>query len=196
MKRCVIRVWALFVALFPAMLCAQSMKDVDVGDDIYIQLVDATHFIDNYKETAAVSAQVFSARNQGSDRQYAQFMAFMAHADLSDIKACVAKAYSGPMMTERDARELVELFESPFGQKILDLSQQMVINDIRHGASQGVDPSAWNALSSQDRQQFLEIRSRPSFVHYGQVTSSPAFRAGIGHCLLGSKAAKASGIKL
>jgi hypothetical protein len=196
MKRYLIHVCALFVALSPAMLSAQSMKDSSAGDDIYVQLVDATHFIDNYKEMAAVSAQVFSVRNQGSDRQYAQFMAFMAHADLSDIKACVAKNYADQMMTEGDARELVEIFKSPIGEKILRLSQQMVIDDIRHGAPQGADVSGLNALSSEDRQQLLEIRSTPSFVHYGQVTTSSAFRAGVGHCLLGSKAAKASGMKL
>jgi glycosylphosphatidylinositol transamidase (GPIT) subunit GPI8 len=50
----------------------------------YDDLLEATRFVQNYRETAEVSAKVFGARAQGSDKEYATFMAKVAKADLHD----------------------------------------------------------------------------------------------------------------
>src|SRR5271155_2951605 len=69
------------------------------------ELLEVTHFIKNYKESAAVSAGVFGARAQGSDREYAAFMARVVNADLSDLQACMSRAYAAGPLTQSDAKE-------------------------------------------------------------------------------------------
>lgn len=182
-------------ALTSAGVFAQDMNSAGAAQDIYMQLVDATNFIANYKEMAAVSAEVSAARGQGSDAEYAKVMTNMARSDISDIKGCVARAYSNPPITSEDATELVATFKSPVGKKMLSLSQAMLINYIRHGSPQGPDPAALNSFSDKERQQLIEIRQSPSFVHYNQLIGSDGFKANLGRCIMQSRAFRQSGIK-
>ena len=177
-----------FGALMPASASATS------NGNVYSQLVDAAHFIENYRESAAVSAQVFAARGQGSDADFAKFMASVARYGIADVKDCVAQAFSNPPMTPDDAADLIKIFKSPMGKKILDLGQATMINNIRHMSSQGVDASTVGKFTAEERRDLVEIRRRPSMVHYGQLMGSAVFRSSLGQCIQSSKAARESGL--
>jgi len=186
------RLFTATVALLPFAFFAQATESQNTVNNAYIQLLEATRFISNYKQVASISAKVFAARGQGNDREYASLMAKIAVSDLSDIKVCFAGAYSGNALTVEDAQDLVEIFKSPIGSKILDLSQNMLIANIERAAHQSPSPVV---LTDIDRKQMIAIYKRPSFTHYGTMLSSPSFGANVKTCLMGSRVVRESGIK-
>lgn len=121
-------------------------------------------------------------------------MASVARYGISDVKGCLAQAFSESPITPEDAADLIRTFRTPMGQKILELAQAMLINDIRHGAPQGPDPAFVGALTDSEGQELINIRRQPSFVHYGQLMTSARFQRSIGHCLMTSKAVRESGV--
>jgi hypothetical protein len=117
MNRLLLRGAVVLATLLPMTLLAENDRPADTGTDVYVQLVDATNFMGSYAETARVSAEVFATRGQGSDAKVAKVMASVGRLGISDIKGCVAKAFSNPPMTPQDAADLVETFKSPVGKR-------------------------------------------------------------------------------
>lgn len=64
------------------------------SDGDYLKLLRATRFVENYKQAAVLSAQVFAARGQGTGVEYAQAMGKVAKADLSSADSCIVSVYS------------------------------------------------------------------------------------------------------
>lgn len=196
MKRLLMVFVVLSAALGSGSLLAQEANHSAAPDGVYAELVVATNFLENYKEMAGVAAEVAAARGKGSDPEFANVMASVARYGISDVKDCVAQAFSGPPMTSEDAADLVKTFRTQMGQKVLELGQAMLINDIRHGSPQGVDPAFVNALSAPERQELINIHHQPSFVHYGQLMASAGFQRSMGQCLMESRAARESGVRM
>lgn len=162
------------------------------NDSAYLQLVDATRFIANYKQMAAISAKVFAVRAKGSDKEFASVMATVASADLSDTRQCISQAYASSSLSPTDAKELAEIFRTPIGIKVLDLSQQMLVDDIERGSHKPIDPSL---LTEPERKELFQVYQRPVFARYSRLVVGPTFQAAAGACILSSKAIKASGAK-
>lgn len=141
---------------------------------------------------ASVSAAVFATRTQGSDGQFAAFMAKVAKVDLSDFKLCISKAYAVGSLAVGDAKELVEVFRSPGGQRVLELSQQMLIADLRRGYHKPLDPSYF---TPSDRQNVARIYKMPVFQRYGAFITSPAFKSATRGCVASSAIGRESGVK-
>jgi hypothetical protein len=156
------------------------------------QLLEASRFIPNYKETAAVSARVFGARAQGSDKEYAAFMAKVAKADLTDLQTCLSRAYAAGPLTANDAEELVQIFRSPIGVRLLGLSQQMAIADIERGSHKQLDPSI---LTDSERRELALVYQKPVFARYSAFIISQTCAESTRTCLASSKVAKENGIK-
>jgi hypothetical protein len=185
---------AMAAALCTGTLLAQEANAA--SDGVYEQLLDVTNFLGNYKEMASVSAEVSAARGKGSDPEFSIVMASVARYGISDVKGCMAQAFSEPPITREDAADLIRTFKTPMGQKVLELGQAMLINDIRHGSPQGPDPALVGALTDRERQELINIRHQLSFVHYGQLMASAGFQRSIGRCLMASKAVRESGVKM
>ncbi|NHZ89520.1 hypothetical protein F2P45_10910 [Massilia sp. CCM 8733] len=162
-------------------------------DTAFLQFVDATRFLANYKEMAAVSARVFGARAQGSDSQYAAFMAKVAVADLSDMRGCMGRAYASGSMTSSDAVNLVQIFTSPVGKKVIDISKTMVIDSLEKGTPA---PADWSSITPAERAEVVSIYQNPAFQRYGAHVSTPAFQLAIKTCLKSSKVARENGLEL
>lgn len=183
-------------ALWSAAIHAQATNDATATDGVFDQLVEVTNFLDNYRNMAAVAAEVSAARGKGNDAEFAKLMTSVARHGISDVKGCVARGFSGAPMTPEDAANLIKTLKTPMGQKTLEIGQAMLINDVRHGSPQGPDPAFVSALSDRERQELISIREQPSFVHYGQLLASAGFKRNIGQCLMASKAFRESGVKL
>jgi hypothetical protein len=156
----------------------------------FLRLVDVTHFIPNYKKMAAVSAKSFAARGQGSDREYASFMDKVASSDLSDIRFCIGQAYMSASLSQTDANELVQLFQTPIGIKSIELSQQMLIEDIQRGLHKPFDPQL---LTESERKELAHLSLLPVFVRYSQIVTGSNFQGAVRKCVLASKALRENG---
>ncbi len=150
----------------------------------FVRLVDVTHFISNYKQMAAVSAKAFAARGEGSNREYARHMEEVASSDLSDIRLCVSQAYMSTSLSQTDANELVQIFQTPIGIRALELSQQMLIEDIQRGSHKPID---MQLLKESERKELAQLSLRPVFVRYSQTVAEPNFQAAVRTCALTSK---------
>lgn len=182
-----IQAFVLCLCLSAASGALAGSKDIAV----YTELVDASHFVKNYKRTASETAAIFAARGRGNDKQFAAFLAKVAKADLSDFKICISGAYATGPLTVGDAKELIKVFRSSAGQRVLDLSQQMLVADMRRGYHEPLDPSR---LSESDRQDIVSLYKMPVFQRYGAFISSPAFKSAIQTCLVASKVGRDSGL--
>lgn len=158
----------------------------------YVRLLNASKFIENYKEMASVSARVFAARAQGSDKGYARFMKVVSTADLSDIDGCLVKLYANQGVTSADADEVSSFYESPLGAKVLRLSQQMLIGDLERGYHA---PPPANSFTADEQQKIIDAYQSPALSHYNRKIASRDFGLGVSKCLATSKAVKQSGIK-
>jgi hypothetical protein len=158
----------------------------------FVELLTATRFIENYKETAAVSARVFAARGQGSDKEYSAFMAKVASANLSDMRLCLAHAYAATSLTIADARELVAIFKTPIGLKVIDLSQRWNLSNITRGSVKPMDASL---LSDSERIELSQLYKRSVFARYNSVVAGESIAAATRACLGSSKVAKEADVK-
>jgi hypothetical protein len=170
---------------------AQERSGV-AGHTPFDELLEVTYFIKNYKESAVVSARVLGARNQGSDREYAAFMARVVDADLSDLQACMGRAYAAGPLTVADAEELVRIFQSRIGVRVLDLTQQVVIADIERGFHKPLDVAL---LGDSERREIALLFQRPVFVRYNAYIASQAQAVSTRACIAASRVGKESGIK-
>lgn len=82
---------------------------------------------------SAVSARVFGARAQGSDREFAAFSAKVLVAYLTDYRGCMSRAYAVGPLTEADARELTRIFRTPAEERWNVIAQQSLISAIETG---------------------------------------------------------------
>ena len=192
MKRIRIIAICILTAFAETAESGQLIASDDKADDPFVQLVKATRFVANYKESAIVSAKVFGARAQGSDKEYAGFMAKVVSADLTDIQDCMSRVYAAGPLTSTDAESLVAIFKSPIGTRVLDLSQSMVIADIERGIHKPPDPSV---LTEAERRELAMLYQTPVFARYNALVTSQLFSVAVGACLALSKVAKESGIK-
>ncbi|NHZ63968.1 hypothetical protein [Massilia genomosp. 1] len=161
-------------------------------DAAFLQLVDATRFLANYKEMAAVSARVSTKRAQGDQNPYAAFLAKVAVADLSDIRDCMGRAYASGPITPTDAVQLVRIFNSPLGKKVIDITHRSIIAKLDQDAFPRVD---WSSVTDDERTEMPSIFENPAFQHYAAVISNPAFEQATMACLVSSKVGKANGFK-
>jgi hypothetical protein len=140
---------------------------------------------------AAISARVFAARAQGSDKEYAQLMSVIATADLSDANECLVALYSGQDLTREDVAALISIFESPLGRKLLGESERMLLAAIERGGQQ---PMAPDAFTEDEKRGLQQVRENPSFLKYGRMTANQRFATGMIDCIGKSDAVKKSGL--
>lgn len=158
----------------------------------YLRLLKATKYIENYKEAAAVSARVFNARGEGNDKEFARFMNIVATSNLSDVRACMADVYKTHDLTHKDVINLISIFESPLGVKILDQSKRMMIADIEQGNHQALPT---NLFTDKERHEMEKMQQNASYRKYGLMTANREFAKGMMKCITESSAVKKAGIK-
>ena len=158
------------------------------------RLLEVLHFVRAYQEMAAVSERVFKERNQGTDAEFARFMGVVARADLSDMNDCVLN------LVERRGRfgqaevdELVAIFESPLGKKVLAETNRVMRATIEQ---QIVVKPSFDSFSPQDLQRIREIYQTAVFQKYGAMVSSKEWANGMMQCVLASKDVRAANLKL
>lgn len=179
---------AFVLAQVVTVACAATVGD----SEPFLDLLRATRFIEQYKETAAVSARIYAARGQGSDKEFAMFMAKMAQSDLSDVESCMARSYAAGPLTTSDAQELATAFRSPIGVKVLAVSLRWQTANIERGSVQPMDASH---LSDGERLELAELHRKPAFARYNTMATSASTAAATRTCLAASKVAKGTGIK-
>jgi hypothetical protein len=173
-------------------LAEESPVSLSTSTNQYNRLLSASKLVENYKEMASVSARVFAARAQGSDKEYAKFMKVISTADLSDIDGCLVNLYPNQGLTEAEATEVSSFFESSLGTKILRVSQQMLIGDIERGYHV---PPPTDILADEERQKVKDVYQNTAFNKYNRTVASREFSSGITRCLAASRAVQRSGIK-
>lgn len=161
-------------------------------DKAFLQLVDATRFLANYKEMAGVSARVSAKRAPSEQNPNAAFLAKVAVADLSDMRDCMGRSYAGGPITPKDAVQLVRMFNSPLGKKVLDITHKGIIASLDKDA---YPPADWSSITEEERPQTQAFFENPAFEHYGSLISNPAFEQATTACLAASKVGKANGFK-
>lgn len=193
MTKLILSIFVVCLALgvFNALAEESTASSVSVTSE-YNRLLSASKFVENYKEMAVVSARVFAARAQGSDKEYARFMRVISTADLSDIDGCLVNLYSNQGLTVDEATEVSLFFESAIGTKILRISQQTLIGDIERGHH--VPPPA-DSFTDEDRLKARDVYQNAAFSKYSRMVAGPKFMMGITRCLVASRAVQRSGIK-
>ena len=189
--RCLLRALgalALALAAFPA--AAQKVAEAPAAD--YLRLLQASRNVEQFKQVAAVSARIFGARGQGSDKEYAQLMGVIATADLSDADQCLVGLYRGQELTREDVATLISIFESPLGAKLLEHSERMLLAALERGGPQPLPP---DAFTEDEKRGLQQIRENPAFLKYGRVTANQRFATGMIDCIGQSDAVKKSGIR-
>jgi hypothetical protein len=182
---------ALALAALPALAQrAAQVSDVPAAD--YLRLLHASRNVEQFKQVAAVSARVYGARDKGTDKEYAQLMGVIATADLSDANDCLVNLYRSQELTREDVAELISIFESPLGVKLLEHSERMLLAAIERGGSQPMQPAAF---SDDEKRGLQEIRENAAFRKYGAVTANQRFATGMIDCIGQSEAVKKTGIK-
>ena len=190
MARLLRAICALAVALATWPAAAQKAAEVAAAD--YLRLLHASRNVEQFKQVAAVSARVFSARGQGSDKDYARLMSVIAGADLSDADECLVGLYRSQDLTRDDVAALISIFESPLGLKLLEQSERMLLAAIERGGQQPMPP---DAFTEDEKRGLQQIREHPSFLKYGRMTANQRFATGMIDCIGQSDAVKKSGIK-
>lgn len=180
----------LFLSACNAALGADTSAIQAEPDKAFLQLVDATRFLAHYKETAAVSARVSGKRARGEQNPHAAFMAKVAVADLSDMRACMGRAYASGPITPADAVQLVRMFNSPLGKKVLDITHKGMLASLDKDAYRPVD---WSSITEEERAETPAFFAHPAFAHYGALMSDPAFGQAVTACLAASRVGKANG---
>ena len=180
---------ALLLAL--AAPAAHSKGGGDIPTSDYLRLLKASKIIESYQKSAAVSAQVFSARNQGSDKQFARFMGVVATADLSDVDGCMINMYKTQNFSQQDITYLISYFESPLGVKVLAQGLRVRIANIRTGRN---DPLPQNIFTETEKHKLMEVTQNPSYQKYGMMVSSRNWAVGLVNCIGHSAAVKKAGI--
>jgi len=180
------------VLLALATSSAWGQAGPEATHDDYVRLLKATKYLESFKQTAAVSARVASARGQGSDPEYARFMNVVATADLSDAEGCLADVYATQSMEQEQAQTLIEFFESPLGGKFLEHSQRMFMADVERGSH---EPLPTDTFSEAEKAQIAELQQDAAFVKYGQIVSNKDVWAGMMKCIMDAAAVKKVGIK-
>ena len=180
------------LSLFPsALIIAASVCRAEGSPDVtsseYIRLLRATRFVENFQESAAVTARVLNAREQGNDNKYARFMSIVAKADLSDTTDCMVGVYRAQGLTHDDVIKISSFFESPLGIKLLTRSQQMAITDIERGSHQ---PPPQNVFNEEERKMLAEKLQNPSIRKYGSITGNKEFSASMFKCITESSTVK------
>ena len=183
---------AIAVAIFLSASPSQAQGDIPVPTTEYRRLLEATQFVDNYKKTAAVSARVFAARGQGSDKQYAAFMGVVAKADLSDIGGCLVDVYKTQNLSQQDVSSLIAFFESTLGQKLLLEGRRMMEADIERGSHQAL---AADAFTEEEKRGINEVQKTEWYMKYARMTADRGVAAANMNCIVQSHAVKSSGIK-
>jgi hypothetical protein len=189
MKRFILTSFAIVLIVFP--LFAFSAQK-DANKYAYARFIRSIRYIDNYKESAAAMASKIGNSAKGSDEQFAKLMRVVAVSDISDISPCLGNVYAHHNLTEDEANELSEIFESPTGVKLIHASQKTMISDIKRGYP--VKPS-FEGFTEDDRQQMLTWQQRPSYKKYGQLSTNVEVQKEMFQCILNSRAIKNSGIK-
>ncbi|UOD27696.1 hypothetical protein INH39_19560 [Massilia violaceinigra] len=161
-------------------------------DQAFLQLADAARFLANYKEMAAVSVRVSASLEPGDRNPHAAFMAKVAVADLSDMRDCMGRAYASGPVTQQDAVQLVRMFTSPLGKKILDIHHRGLMASLDKDAYPPVD---WSSITEEERTETPAFFEHPAFKRYGALISSRAFDHASTACLVESKIGKATGFK-
>ncbi len=138
----------------------------------FLRLVNATQIVENYQYMASVSARVFAARGQGSDKEYAEAMSLAATTDLSGAKGCIATALSGQQLTAAEAAEVSSIFESRVGQRLLNLSRTSTRQSVEQGRMVHPTPEGW---TESDRRELAEIYQTPAFRSFSLVSTQRSF---------------------
>jgi len=188
-------VTALALAALPALAqrAAQgAAQEAHVPAADYLRLLHASRNVEQFKQVAAVSARVYGARDKGTDKEYAQLMGVIATADLSDANDCLVNLYRSQELTREDVAELISIFESPLGVKLLEHSERMLLAAIERGGSQPMQPAAF---SDDEKRGLQEIRENAAFRKYGTITANQRFATGMIDCIGQSDAVKKTGIK-
>jgi hypothetical protein len=180
------------LTLIAPLALGQYLTEVPRTAD-YARLLKATKFVENYREMAAVSARVFGARGQGSDKEYARAMAVVSTADLSDTEGCLVGVYRSQSLTKQDITALVSVFESPLGIKLVQISQRKLVTDLERGS---VQPFPAGAFTEEEKRQIVALQQNASFRKYSLISANPAFAASVARCIIESKALKNAGISV
>jgi hypothetical protein len=191
MNRSFYLIVALILILVPVWASGQLLVDIPDAAD-YVRLLNATKFVGNYKEMAAVSARVFGARNQGSDKEFSRAMAVIAAADLTDAEGCLIGVYRTQDLTRQDIVSLVSLFESPLGVKLLQQSQRKLIADVERLS---IQPFPANVFTEEEKREIVALQKSVPFRKYSLMSVNREFVAGMIRCITQSRAVKDAGIK-
>ena len=181
---------ALALALAAGPAAAQKAAEIPAAD--YLRLLHASRNVAQFKQVAALSARIFGARGQGSDKDYAQLMSVIATADLSDADECLVGLYRSQELSREDVAALISIFESPLGAKLLEHSERMLLAALERG---GPQPMAPDAFTEDEKRGLQQIRENPSFLKYGRITANQRFATGMIDCIGQSDAVKKSGLK-
>jgi hypothetical protein len=162
------------------------------GMAAYMRALDASKFVENYQASAVVSARVFGARAQGSDKEYAEYMGYVATTDLSDAKPCLAKLVSLQGFTPAEADEVTAVYLSDLGPRIIEASRKLIREAIEHGRAV---PASFEGWSVEDKQRLAVIYQTPSFRSFHMLAARRSFMEGTIACYKTVLSAKHPGVK-
>ncbi len=164
--------------------CQQSYAQAMLPDPrqvpaAFMRLIQAAKYVEIYQASAVVSARVFRARAQGSDREYAEFMGYVAKTDLESVKPCLAFLASKHDISEGDAVDVAAFFESPIGVRLLKQSQEVMLQTIEQ--LRPVQPN-FEGWSEEDRGRLIAIYQSVAFRKYSALASNRSFAEGSVGC--------------
>lgn len=158
----------------------------------FLRLLDASKFVENYQASAVVSERVFGQRAQGSDKDYARFMGYIAKTDLASVKPCLASLTMKQGLSEAEAVEVAMIFESPIGLKVLQMSQELALQSIEQ--LRPLQPS-FEGWSEEDKGRLTVIHQNVAFRKYSALSSNRAHAQGMFECYKGVLSVKYPDIK-
>jgi hypothetical protein len=158
----------------------------------YLRVLDAAKFVENYQASAVVSARVFGARGQGSDKEYAEFMGYVAATDLSGAKPCLAQLLALQDFTAAEADEVSSIYASELGRRIIDETRKLMKETIEQGRAVSALLEGW---SVEDKQRLATVYQTNSFRKFNSLGTMRPFMEGTLACYKTVLSAKHPGVK-